>query len=438
MTERHRGRGIGLDLEPLKTLPYRWLWSGFMVSFFGSQITVVAVKLQVYRQTGSSAMVGAIAAAEIVPLILLSVVGGAVADAFDRRKVLWFCDSAQLVCSAMLALNAFQPHPQLWVVYVLAALMMGLSSIAAPARWSISPRLLPERLYPASAALESVGWNMGALAGPPLGGLLVVTLGLPTTYLIQLATVVFSLFSLLRLGAIPPGASAPSPSWRAIADGFRYLKGRHVLQGTYLIDFNAMIFGMPAALFPAIATARYGEGTVGLLMAAPAVGALLGTATSGWTGRIHRHGRAIVIAVAVWGAAIAVFGFAKPLWLALVMLAVAGWADLVSVVFRKTIWAAEIEEEFRGRLNGIAWANVRGGVLLGDIEAGTMASLTSTTFSVVSGGLLCVAGAGVLALLLPGFVRYDARRRRSAAMPSGTPQPEAVDAHANPDVQPRL
>jgi len=348
---------------------------------------------------------------ELLPLMVLAMVGGAIADAFDRRRVVLLAEAGQVVCALALGLDASRPDPHLWLTYLLAAVIAGLSSISTPARWAITPRLVPVEEFTAASALESLSANAGAIAGPALAGIGIAVSGVAPMFFVVVALYVGSLVSMAVLGPVPPTDTATAVSLQSIIDGFRFLKGRQTLQGTYLLDFNAMIFGMPMALFPALAAERFGDSDValGLLYAAPSVGALLGTVTSGWTARVHRHGLAIVVAVVAWGAAITLFAVPAPLWLALVLVGLAGWADLVSVVFRKVIWSTVIPDEMRGRLGGIAWANVRGGLLLGNVEAGAVAALTTTTISVLTGGLACIVGAGVLAVLLPGFRRYDSR-----------------------------
>ena len=409
---------IAVDLTPLRDARYRRLWAGASIAGLASKLTVVLVAKQVYDLTGSSLAVGAIAAAELVPLIVVALVGGAISDAFDRRRVLVVCGLGELVCVVGLAVNAFAARPQLWLVYVCAAAMAGLSSVSIPTRWAVTPRLVPPEQIPAAAALESVSWNLAEISGPGIAGVLLWSVGTGGGFVAQAIAVVAALATLARLGALPPAPGASGLSLGAIVDGVRFLRGRRVVLGTYLIDFNAMLFGMPSALFPAIAAERFdgSELALGLLFAAPGVGALVGSLTSGWSVRVHRHGLAVVLAVVVWGVAVTGFGIGGPLWLAVLFLAVAGWADLVSVVFRKTIWAALIHDSYRGRLGGIAWANVRGGLLAGNIEAGTVARFTSTTFSVVSGGIACIVGAAVLAVALPRFVRYDARTDREAEL----------------------
>ena len=281
---------------------------------------------------------------------------------------------------------------------------------------------MPLELYAAASALEGVTWNIAAIAGPGLGGVGYDLLDPTRTLLVMMGLSVVSLVSVASVGPIPPEQGGTQVSLRSIVDGFRFLRGKQALQGTYLLDFNAMIFGMPQALFPALVHERFSrvEGAKGYLYAAPAVGALVGSLTSGWTSRVHRHGLAIILAVGVWGVAITAFGVPAPLWFALMMVGVAGWADMVSVIYRKTMWATIIPDELRGRLNGIAWANVRGGLLLGNVEAGTVARFTNTTTSVISGGLICVIGAVVLAVLLPRFRRYN------SLDPTATLEPASV------------
>jgi MFS family permease len=405
-----------MDLRPLRRPRFRVLWAGSLFSVFASQVTIVLVAKHVYDLTGSSLAVGLVAAVELVPLMVLAMVGGAIADAFDRRRVVLLAEAGQVVCALALGLDVSRPNPHLWLTYLLAAVIAGLSSISTPARWAITPRLVPVEEFTAASALESLSANAGAIAGPALAGIGIAVSGVAPMFFVVVALYVGSLVSMAVLGPVPPTDTATAVSLQSIIDGFRFLKGRQTLQGTYLLDFNAMIFGMPMALFPALAAERFGDSDValGLLYAAPSVGALLGTVTSGWTGRVHRHGLAIVLAVVAWGAAITLFAVPAPLWLALVLVGLAGWADLVSVVFRKVIWSTVIPDEMRGRLGGIAWANVRGGLLLGNVEAGAVAALTTTTISVLTGGLACIVGAGVLAVLLPGFRRYDSRDPRRA------------------------
>ena len=406
-------RGLTMDLSPLRTSrEFRLLWTGQVVSFLGSEITYVAVMYQVYALTRSSLAVGLVALCELVPLLTMSFVGGALADAVDRRALVLRTEAALTLVPVVLLLNALRDHPFVWPLYLMIGLTAGLDGLGRPSLWALMPRLVREDQLAAATALHSLYINLGAVAGPATGGLVVATFGLPGTYALDVASFAFSLTTLAAMKAAPPPEDADRPSLRSVAEGFRYARTQPVLMGTYLIDFNAMIFGMPTALFPALAFGRFASSglapatVLGLLNGAPYAGALLGTATSGWVGKVRRLGHAITWSVVLWGAAIAAFGFAGSLWLALPLLAVAGFGDFVSATLRSVIWNTVIPDSMRGRLNGIGLANVASGPLLGNVEAGVVARVRGTTFSIVSGGLACIAGAGVCAAYLPEFFRY--------------------------------
>lgn len=405
-------RRHALDLRPLRFREYRLLWSGQAISFMGSQVTYVALGFQMYELTESSLAVGLIALCELVPLLTMSFVGGALADALDRRKLFLRTEVALTLVPLMLFLNSLRDDPMVWPLYILAAFAAGLDGLGRPSLWAMLPRLVPKEDLAAATALHSFYLNLGSVAGPALGGLLIKLIGLPGVYLFDAVSFAASLLTLSLMKATPPPDDAERPSLRSMAEGFRYARSQPVLMGTYLIDFNAMIFGMPAALFPELShryAAAHGtdpETVLGLLTAAPAVGALVGTLTSGWVRRIRRHGLAIVWAVVVWGAAIVVFGFAESLWLALPMLALAGFGDFVSATFRSTIWNQTIPDAVRGRLAGIELANVASGPMLGNLEAGAVARFFGARFSIVSGGLACLAGTALLAMMLPQFLSY--------------------------------
>jgi MFS family permease len=366
----------------------------------------------VYDLTRSSVAVGLVALCELVPLLTMSFVGGALADAVDRRALVLRTELALTLVPVVLLGNALLAHPLVWPLYLMVALNAGLDGLGRPSLWALMPRLVRPDQLAAATALHSLYINLGAVAGPATGGLVVASLGLPGTYALDVVSFAVSLATLAAMKAAPPPEDAERPSLRSVAEGFRYARTQPVLMGTYLIDFNAMIFGMPVALFPALAFGRFSSSglapatVLGLLNGAPYAGALLGTATSGWVGRVRRLGYAITWSVVLWGAAIAAFGFAGSLWLALPLLAVAGFGDFVSATLRSVIWNTVIPDAMRGRLNGIGLANVASGPLLGNFEAGAVAGLRGVTFSVVTGGLACIAGAGVLAAYLPQFFRY--------------------------------
>jgi MFS family permease len=399
-----------IDVGPLRRhRDFRLLFVGQGVSFFGSMVTYVAIPYQAYQLSGSSLVVGLLSLAELGPLLVTAFIGGALADAFDRRRLVQIAEASLALCAAILAVNAALPSPQLWVLFVVGATMAGLDGLQRPPLDALIPRLVERHELTAASALDSFRGNVGMLAGPAVAGVLIATLGLPTTYVIDVATFGVSLLALARMRAVPPPPEAEPPSLRRIIEGFRYAWGRPELVGTYGVDMIAMFFGMPMALFPAFAEDLGGAGVLGLLYAAPSAGSLLATATSGWTGRVHRHGLAVIWAAATWGAAIVAFGFAPNLPLALAALAAAGAADMISGIFRSTIWNTTIPDHLRGRLAGIEQVSYSSGPLLGNLEAGVVASLAGLRASIVSGGVLCVAGVVFAALALPAFRRYDAR-----------------------------
>jgi MFS family permease len=313
----------------------------------------------------------------------------------------------------LLMTNALLPHPLVWPLYVLAGVGSSMVALSRPSLTALVPRLVARVEFAGAIALETVTGGAAMIAGPALAGLLIAGIGLPATHAVDGVTFIASLVCLTLMSAVPPPAEAEAPGLRSILEGLRYVRGKPVLQGTYLLDYAAMVFGMPRALFPALALGRFGGGprVVGLLYAAPALGAFLLSATSGWTGRVRRHGRAISIAVFVWGGATVAFGLSHRLAFALAFLAVAGGADLVSGLFRMQVWNETIPDALRGRLAGVEWANVASGPLLGDLEAGVVASWRGPGFSVVSGGLACVLAAAVMLVFLPGFLAYDAGPR---------------------------
>jgi MFS family permease len=402
-------RRFFVDISPLReSRDFRYLYSGQMVSFLGSQLTVVAVPYQVFKLTHSSLQVGLVSLLSLVPLILGSLLGGSIADAYDRRQVLLITEVLLACTSVALALNAMAAHPALWPLYAITALAAGLSGVDQPARTAAIPNLVGNQHLPAAAALWQILLQVGAVVGPGLAGLLLAGTSLSTVYWVDVATFGAAFLSVLMMAPMPVSGRPTKVGIGSITEGLRYLKGRQVIQGVFLIDINAMVFGMPRALFPALGTEvfRGGAQAVGYLYAAPGAGALLGALTTGWVGRIRRQGRAVVVAVIVWGAAIAAFGVVRWLPLALLFLALAGWADVISAVFRNTILQRSVPDELRGRLSALQIAVVTGGPRLGDFEAGGVAAATSTGFSIVSGGLACIAGAVVVARRLPGFSRY--------------------------------
>ncbi len=398
-----------MDLTPLRQRDYRLLFSAQFVSFLGSMVTYVALPFQVYTLTKSSLAVGLLGLAELLPLLLTAFLGGALADAVDRRRLVLLTEVGLSAGALLLLASTLLEAPPLWLLYGVAGLMSGLNGLQRPSLEALTPRLLERSQMPAAAALAALRGSVGMIAGPALGGLLLATVGLSSTYAFDAATYVFSFLAMRLIRATPPPADAERPSLKRVAEGLRYARSRQELIGTYLVDFVAMVFGMPLALFPALAPTLGGPRALGLLYAAPALGALLASLTSRWTPRVKRHGLAVMLAATVWGLAIVAFGLCDALGPAVACLALAGGADAVSGMFRMTIWNQTIPDALRGRLAGIEMVSYMSGPLLGHVEAGAVAALFGVRASVVSGGVLCVVGVLVCGALLPRFVDYDAR-----------------------------
>jgi MFS family permease len=396
-------------VRPLRSSPaFRRLWFGTGISAIGSQITTVAIPIQVYHETGSTFLVGLLGIAALLPLLTVSVVAGAVADAVDRRRLLLVSDLALAVVTVGLVLNSLGGDANVPLLFVFEAAATAAYAFQRPARNALTPKLVPDDELLAAIAVEDVVFNLSRVAGPALAGLLIAVLGYAGAYAFDLATFGASLVSIWLLPKMARIEDAESPSLRSILEGFRLVKREPALLGIFTVDTVAMIFGMPSALFPAFGEALGGGAeTTGLLYAAPSAGALAASLLSGWMTRVRRQGLGVCLAAAGWGVAIAAFGFATALPLALVMLAAAGAADFISAVLRSTILLQVTPDSMRGRLSGIELAQVAGTPALGNLEAGIVASLVSLRFAVVSGGVLCVAGTAIVAAALPAFRRYQ-------------------------------
>jgi MFS family permease len=404
-----------MDLAPLRHRDYRLLFIAQFVSFMGTMLTYVALPYQMYRMTGSSFAVGMLGVAELLPLLATALVGGVLADLVDRRRVAIATDCGCAVGSATLAVLAIT-GPSPWVLYVVAGWMSAVSGLQRPSIESLVPRLVEKRELPAAAALDIVRGNIGMIAGPAVGGLLLGSAGLMTTYSVDVLSYAASLVCLSLIRPVPPPDPAERPTVSAVREGFRYACSRQELIGTYVVDFVAMVFGMPLALFPAMSDRLGGPSVLGLLYAAPAAGALLSGLTSRWPARIHRYGVAIMSAATAWGVAIIAFGFCATLWPALAWLALAGAADGVSGIFRMTMWNETIPDVLRGRLASIEMVSYTSGPLLGNAEAGIVAAAFSVPVSIISGGVLCLVGVFACALWLPEFVRFDVRQLAGAGV----------------------
>src|ERR1700719_3094685 len=400
-----------VDITPLRRhRDFRLLFIGRMVSFFGNMISAVAFPFQVYQLTHSVFIVGLLELVAFGSVLAFVFLGGALADAGDRRWLVLMSEAALTLCSVALVINAAVPRPQVWAMFAVCVGWRGLEAIQRPSLDAMLPRLVDREELTAAAALGSLRGTLGQIAGPALGGILIAVFGLPVTYIVDVATYGVGLACLFLMRAVPPPADAERPSIRRVVEGLRYARSRPELIGTYAVDIVAMFFGMPIALFPAIAAGLGGAKVLGFMYAAPAVGAFLFSATSGWTSRIHRHGMGVIVAAVIWGLAIVAFGLVPGLIAALVFLAVAGAADMMSGVFRSTIWNQTIPDSLRGRLASIEMLSYSSGPALGNFEAGVVASPFRVRVSIVSGGVLCVVGCLVAAAALPAFRAYDARK----------------------------
>jgi len=404
-------RRLAVDVGPLRESPgFRRLWIGQSIAYVAWRMMLVLVPVQVYRLTGSTLDVGLVALVQFVPLVVFTVVGGALADTHDRRRLLIWSTAGMAVATAAFVGISAAHVKSVAVVFVLGFLAWSSFSFGAGAVRSLTARLVPLEQLPAAAALNGLYNNLGLVVGPAIAGVLISAIGFAATYGVSLAGMLVSLAAAVRLPAVPPQEGAPSMTFGTVVDGFRYLRTQQLVLSFFLIDTIAMVLGMPGSLFPALAQHVFRDpASVGYLFAAPAVGAFVVSLLSGWAMRVRRQGRAIVLSVCGWGTAITAFGFTHTLWFALLLLGVAGAADQVSAIFRSTIVLTVTPDHMRGRLGGIEFAQVASTPSLGNLEAGVVAQLTSLRFSIVSGGIGCIAGTIVVALLFPVLLRYDAR-----------------------------
>ncbi|MFD7228934.1 MFS transporter [Streptomyces sp. NPDC059881] len=409
MASRRNGRALLPDLSPWRSSrDFRLLWVQGLVTFFSSFMAMIALPLQIKELTGSPLAVGAMGAVELVPLVVFGLYGGALADAVDRRRVLLLTEAGMAVMAVILLVNALLPEPMLWPLYVVAAGVSALAGLQRPALDSLMARIVPHDQQTAAAALNALRWQLGAIAGPALAGLVVAYAGHATAYATTAAGFVVSVVMCSRLSPAPPAHDADKPSLRGIAEGARYAWSRPVLLGTYAVDLAAMFFAFPNTIFPFLADELDAEWSLGLMYAAGSVGSIVLSLTSGWTSRVRRHGLFVVFGAAGWGLAIAAAGWFTNIWLVLLCLAFAGAGDMLSGLGRSTIWNQTIPESLRGRLAGIEVLSYSVGPQLGQVRAGAAAGWTGTRAAFWSGGVLCVASVGLLTALLPKLVTYDA------------------------------
>jgi MFS family permease len=412
-------RSVLADITPLRRYRnFRRLWFGLAVSGIGTQLTVVAVAYQAYTMTNSTAVVGLISVVCLLPTLVGSLGGGSVADSMDRRRLLILTQVLLALSSAGLAVNAMLPHPELWVLFVASATTAAFQGIDWPTRLSVLPMIVPAEDLPNAYALQSVVNNVAVVAGPALAGLIIAAFGLGSVYLIDVVSFGATFTAAILLPPLRP-AGGTSPSVRSVVDGLKYLTSQKLLAATFLLDLNAMVFGMPKAVFPALGTELFhgGAATVGLLYAAPGAGSLLASLLSGWVGDIRSQGRALVVCMLIWGGAIALFGVIPVLWIGLILLAIAGGSDIIGGVFRVAILQKSTPQHMQGRLGGVFYAAAVSGNRLGDGESGLAAAIGGPQFAVWSGGLACIVGTVVLAWRIPAL-RHKER--------GGAPAPKSV------------
>jgi MFS family permease len=400
-----------MDIGPFREhRDFRLLLVAGTVFYLGGMMTYVAIPYQIYQLTGSNLAVGAIGLVELVPLIFFGLYGGALADHADRRLLLIWTGIAQAAFTAWLAINAFSPHPRLWEIFLVSGLLASASAMQRPSREALLPRTVRHDELKAANALSSFGMQAGVLVGPAIGGIIVAAVGPGWCFLVDIVGLFVASMLYATMRRYPHVGDTEPPSLRGIADGLRYAVSRRDLLGTYLVDIIAMLLAMPVVLFPALAQNVFGNAhLLGFLYSAETIGALVATAFSGWTARVHHHGRAIVLAASAYGACVALAGLSPNIGLAIFFFALAGAADMISAVFRGTIWNQTIPDTMRGRLAGIEMLSYSIGPLAGQVRAGFVADRWSVRGAIVSGGVSCVAGVAITATWLHDFWAYDER-----------------------------
>jgi len=397
-----------VDTRPLAVAAYRRLLIGQSTSFVGSMLTQVAVPVQVWALTHSTLDVGYVGLAGLVPIVVFGLYGGAIADAIDRRTLYLWSSTGGWVVTLALLVQTLLDLRDVRLILGLVAVQSAMFAIASSARGAIIPRIVPTDLVPAANSLNFTVGSVGQVVGPLIAGVLIsLPHGFAYAYSVDGLLFTAALYSAFRLPSVPPDGSVRRAGPRVVAEGLTFIMGRPVLLMSFVVDIVAMVLAMPRALFPAVADLRF-DGNVGPLYAAIAIGAVLAGMSSGWVGRVRRQGRALVVAIIGWGAAVALSGLAHQLWLVVALLALAGTFDLVSAVYGQTILQTYAPDEMRGRMQGVFIAVVAGGPRLGDVRAGATAAATNPTFSWVIGGVVCMAVVAVAGVLVRPFWRYDA------------------------------
>ena len=404
-----------IDISPLrKSADFRYLWTAGLISYFGTMFTYVAVPFQIKELTNSYVAVAISGLVEIVPLVIFGLYGGVLADAIDRKKLIWITEFLSLLLTGVLLINSLLSSPSIILIYVVSGLFAAVSGLRQPAMSAALPRLVDHEDMTAASALMSLRWQMGVIIGPTIGGVLISTFSVSVGYAADIATFVISLILLAMMSNIPASKEAEKPSLAALFDGIKYSFARKDLLGTYLIDLAAMFFAMPTALIPFWADQLGATWALGLLYAAGTVGSVVIILTSGWTKSVRFYGRAIMWAAIGWGAAIALAGATNYLALVLLFLALAGASDMVSALFRSAMWNQTIPDNLRGRLAGIELLSYSLGPLAGQMRAASMAAAFSLTFSVTAGGIICIISVVLLAGFFPILRNFDIKTDKNA------------------------
>jgi predicted MFS family arabinose efflux permease len=399
-----------LDTRPLRSsAPFRRVWAGGVLSTVGAQLAVVAVLQQTWELTADPVAVGAIGLAQAIPMIVFGQVGGVLADAVDRRRLVLATTLGQMVVAALLAAQAFAGIGSLALLLGLVALQSAGGALGAPARRTFAARLLPTDQVGAGIALFNLGFQFSMLVGPAVAGIIVAGWGVGACYAVDTLTFLASLYGVLRLPPLPPDEAAGRADLRAVVAGWRFIAGRPVLAGAFLTDLIATVLAMPIALFPVVNAERFGGNpqTLGLFLSAIAVGGITAGLASGAVTRAGRPGLVMLVAASVWGVALAAFGWAPTAWLALGFLAVAGAADTISVISRGALVQLATPDAYRGRVSAVENIVGMAGPYLGNFRAGLVAGVTTSGFSAISGGLLCVLGVAVVAATVPALRRPE-------------------------------
>jgi MFS family permease len=405
-------RAVVTDIRPLQvSAPYRRLFFGNSVAQLGQQMTNVAVAIQVYAVTGSTFYVGLVGVFALVPLVVLGLYGGAIADAMDRRTLALLASAGLWIVSIGLAAQAFLDVDSVWFLFGCIAVQSGFYALNNPARSAMIPRLLDKELLPAASALNMASFNLGFTFGPLLGALLIKWHGFEAAYTVDVLTFSAAYYALVRMPKMPPMADSPRAGLRSVVDGLRFLRQAPNLRMTFVLDLCAMVLAQPRALFPALAYKVYGGGaaTVGLLQSAPAVGALVAFLFSGWVSRVRLQGLAIVVSVIGYGLAVGAVGLTSVLWLGVLFLALSGMADMVSAAYRSTILQVAAPDQLRGRIQGVFIVVVAGGPRAGDFLAGSVGEVGTERLALVVGGAACVVGVLIAVAFQRSFLRYDGR-----------------------------